>query len=51
MEGPRPMTVTIEQAQASLPELIAKVALGEGIVITRGDQRVAKLVTERISES
>jgi antitoxin (DNA-binding transcriptional repressor) of toxin-antitoxin stability system len=37
-------TVTIEEAQARLPELIDRLAPGEELVITRGDQPVAKLV-------
>jgi antitoxin (DNA-binding transcriptional repressor) of toxin-antitoxin stability system len=35
--------VTIEEAQAKLPELIAKLAPGEEIVITQNDQPVAEL--------
>jgi antitoxin (DNA-binding transcriptional repressor) of toxin-antitoxin stability system len=37
-------TVTIEEAQAHLAELIGKLAPGEGVVITRNDQPVAQLV-------
>jgi prevent-host-death family protein len=40
-------TVTIEQAQAKLPELIDNLAAGEEVVITRNQQPVAKLVSER----
>jgi antitoxin (DNA-binding transcriptional repressor) of toxin-antitoxin stability system len=36
--------VTIEEAQAHLPELIDRLAPGEELIITRGDQPVAKLV-------
>jgi len=36
-------TVTIEEVQAKLPELIAKLAPGEEIVITQNDQPVAEL--------
>ena len=36
-------TVTIEEAQARLPELVEKAAAGEQVVITRGDQPVAEL--------
>jgi antitoxin (DNA-binding transcriptional repressor) of toxin-antitoxin stability system len=36
--------VTLEEAQARLPELIDHLAPGEELVITRGDQPVAKLV-------
>lgn len=38
------MTVTIEEAQARLPELIDRLAPGEELVITRNDQPVAALV-------
>ena len=41
------MTVTIQEAQAKLPELVARVAGGEEIVITENQQPVAKLVRER----
>ena len=37
-------TVTIEEAQAKLPEIIDKLALGEAVLITRNNQPVAKLV-------
>lgn len=36
-------TVTIEEAQAHLPELIAKLVPGEDVIITRNDQPVAEL--------
>ncbi len=36
-------TVTIEQAQRDLSRLIEDVALGEHVVITRGDVPVAEL--------
>jgi prevent-host-death family protein len=38
-------TVTLEEAQAKLPELIARMAPGEELVITRNAQPVAKLVS------
>jgi antitoxin (DNA-binding transcriptional repressor) of toxin-antitoxin stability system len=38
------MTVTIEEAQARLPELIDRLAPGEELVITRNDQAIAALV-------
>jgi len=38
--------VTIEEAQAKLPELIAKLAPGEEVVITRNEQPIARLVGE-----
>jgi antitoxin (DNA-binding transcriptional repressor) of toxin-antitoxin stability system len=37
-------TVTIEEAQAKLPEIIAKLAPGEAVVITRDQEPVAQLV-------
>jgi prevent-host-death family protein len=37
-------TVTLEEAQAHLPELIDKLSKGEGVIITRDDQPVAQLV-------
>jgi antitoxin (DNA-binding transcriptional repressor) of toxin-antitoxin stability system len=36
-------TVTIEEAQAHLPELVSKLAPGEEIVITENNQPVATL--------
>jgi antitoxin (DNA-binding transcriptional repressor) of toxin-antitoxin stability system len=38
--------VTLEEAQAHLGELISKLVPGEEMVITQGDQPVAKLVGE-----
>ena len=43
-------TVTIEEAQAKLPELIQSLALGEKVVITRGAQPVAHLIPPPPSE-
>ena len=40
-------TVTVEEAQAKLPELIEKLAPGEELVITRNNQPLAKLVVEK----
>lgn len=37
-------TVTLEQAQAQLPDLIDKLAEGEEVVITRDDRPVAQLI-------
>jgi antitoxin (DNA-binding transcriptional repressor) of toxin-antitoxin stability system len=37
-------TVTIQQAQAMLPDLIHKLAPGEEVVITENSRAVAKLV-------
>jgi len=39
-------TVSIEQAQAHLAELIEALAPGEELVITQGDRPVAKLVAQ-----
>lgn len=39
-------TVTIEDAQARLAELIAQLAPGEEVIITRDAQPVAKLVSQ-----
>ncbi|MGH7200977.1 MAG: type II toxin-antitoxin system Phd/YefM family antitoxin [Planctomycetaceae bacterium] len=39
--------VTLEEAQATLPELIARLRPGEEVVITRNQQPVAKLVGEQ----
>ncbi len=39
-------TVTIEEAQAKLPELIAHLAAGEELVITRDRQPIARLLAE-----
>jgi antitoxin (DNA-binding transcriptional repressor) of toxin-antitoxin stability system len=38
--------ISLEQAQAQLPELIHKLTPGEEVVITENDQPVAKLVSE-----
>jgi antitoxin (DNA-binding transcriptional repressor) of toxin-antitoxin stability system len=40
-------TVTVEQAQANLPDLIDGLAPGEELVIIRNHQPIAKLVAER----
>ena len=37
-------TISIEEAQATLPEIIKELAPGEEVVITQDDQPVAKLV-------
>jgi antitoxin (DNA-binding transcriptional repressor) of toxin-antitoxin stability system len=39
-------SVTIEQAQATLPELIGGLTPGQEIIITRGDTPVARIVPE-----
>ena len=43
-------TVTIEEAQARLPELIDHLVPGEAVVITRGAEPVARLVAPAPSE-
>jgi len=43
-------TVTLEDAQANLSELIAGLQPGDEIVITRAEQPVARLVAERPPE-
>jgi prevent-host-death family protein len=40
-------TVTIQEAQAKLPDLIHKLTPGEEVVITENNQPVAKLVSEQ----
>jgi antitoxin (DNA-binding transcriptional repressor) of toxin-antitoxin stability system len=43
-------TITVEEAQAKLPELIGRLSLGEEIVLTQDQQPVAKLVGQWSSE-
>jgi prevent-host-death family protein len=40
-------TVTIEEAQAKLPELIDRLVPGEEVIITRNERPVAKLVGQQ----
>ena len=40
-------TVSIEEAQAHLAELVSKLVPGEEVVITRDEQPIAKLVGQR----
>jgi antitoxin (DNA-binding transcriptional repressor) of toxin-antitoxin stability system len=40
-------TITIQEAQATLPELIHKLAPGEEVLIIENDRPIAKLVAER----
>lgn len=40
------MTVTLEQAQAKLPQLLAGMAPGEELMIVNGNVRIAKLIAE-----
>jgi antitoxin (DNA-binding transcriptional repressor) of toxin-antitoxin stability system len=44
-----PATITVEEAQARLREVIDNLALGQEVVITDNEQPVAKLVGERPS--
>ncbi len=39
-------TVTLEEAQAQLPQLIGKLGPGEEVVITFGNQPIARLIGE-----
>ncbi len=39
-------TVTLEEAQVKLPELIAALRPGEEVQITKGNQPVARLIAE-----
>lgn len=41
-----PTTVTLEEAQAHLPELVARLAGGGEVIITQDQRPVAKLVRE-----
>ena len=43
-------TVTLEEAQSHLPELIGRLAPGEEVIITRNQQAVARLVAEPLPE-
>ena len=40
-------TVTIQEAQAKLPDLIHKLSPGDEVVITENNQPVAKLMSEQ----
>ena len=40
-------TITVEEAQAKLKEIIHQLSPGEELVITENEQPVAKLVSER----
>ena len=41
--------VTLEEAQANLPDIIHRLTTGEEVVITEGGQTVARLVREQQS--
>ena len=40
-------TISIEEAQAKLPDIIGRLSPGEEVVITKDDQPVAKLVRQQ----
>lgn len=40
-------TISIEEAQANLPEIIGKLGPGEEIVITKNHRAVAKLISQQ----
>jgi antitoxin (DNA-binding transcriptional repressor) of toxin-antitoxin stability system len=40
-------TVTIQEAQAALPEIVENLQPGEGVIITSSQQPVAKLIPSR----
>jgi antitoxin (DNA-binding transcriptional repressor) of toxin-antitoxin stability system len=42
--GPATSTVTLEEAQARLPELVSALQLGQELLITQGTQPVARLI-------
>ena len=42
-------TVTMEEAQAHLPELVARLTSGEELIITQNQMPVAKLVREHLT--
>jgi antitoxin (DNA-binding transcriptional repressor) of toxin-antitoxin stability system len=46
-EGPAMTTVTIEEAQARLSELISGLSGGEEVAVTQGGRVVARIVGER----
>lgn len=43
-------TISVEEAQAKLKELIHQMAPGEEVVITENQQRIAKLVSEQLPQ-
>lgn len=42
-------TITVDEAQARLREIIGRLAPGEEVVITENQERVARLVGERLA--
>jgi antitoxin (DNA-binding transcriptional repressor) of toxin-antitoxin stability system len=40
------LTISMEEAQATLPDIISKLGPGEEVVITKDDQPVAKLIIQ-----
>ena len=45
-----PATVTVEEAQSNLKELIYRLGVGEEVVITENEQPIARLVGEQQSK-
>jgi len=45
------MTVTLEEAQKSLPELIANLKPGDALTITRGAKAVAQVVPVQLDSN
>ena len=43
-------TVSMEEAQAHLPELVARLGRGEELIITQDQRPVAKLVRENLND-
>ena len=39
-------TVTLEEAQARLPELIEQLSVGDELIITRGNKAIARILVE-----
>ncbi|QEH35709.1 hypothetical protein OJF2_42660 [Aquisphaera giovannonii] len=42
---PATSTITIQDAQAILPELVRRLAPGEGVIITEGDRPIARMIS------
>ena len=43
------VTMSVEEAQKKLPEILGRLAPGEEIVLTQDEQPVARLIAERLS--
>jgi prevent-host-death family protein len=50
LENNKVATVTLQEAQAKLPDLIHKLTPGEEVVITENNEPVAKLVGQQPSD-